>query len=159
MQDQTYTESTMFGQAKLKQSDRLDSLILSLQESSAYNIRQNGADKINIVTRPLMGSNTHLLILCQGLASNCNTLVAGDWSWIQIGVLRSQAIGSLHRRFLVTIVNCCCCRDSVTFSALRWSALWTHICPNHYLATMLGTILISQVLADIKGSWKLLRVT
>ena len=108
-----------------------------------------------MVTRPAMASRTYLPIPRQDLASCCNTLAADDRSRIKIGLSRrSQAVGSLHQRLLVTTANCCCHCDAVTPSLLHCSLPQADILPE-FLSSVLDTTPISRMLGDRKGSWKL----
>ena len=69
-------EKTILGQAKLEQSDKLNSQTLS--ESSGVHCRSDKNVGTNLMTRPSMALKIHLQILLQGPVSNCNKLATDD---------------------------------------------------------------------------------
>ena len=69
-------KKTILGQAKLEQSDKLDSPTFS--ESSGAPCRSDKKVRTNMVTRPSMELKMHLQILLQGPVSNCNKLATDN---------------------------------------------------------------------------------
>ena len=69
-------EKTILGQAKLEQSDKLDSPTLS--EFSGVLCQSDKKVGTNMVTRPSTALKMHLQISLQDLVSNCNKLATDD---------------------------------------------------------------------------------